>query len=208
MNRKPSKRWEIETWTHKKSGCKLVLYYDKDSCSFWGRVGSEMIESPTQNETKALMQKAANAKLVEESRWERVIFVETHPQTSQVRYSGYLQGNSHSSPLVGFECWRAWRLESWRGEVLTRDWDRTPTDQFAATRLAAGHDVTLSVYPRHGRIIPYTDETWGRLLMFSAQLRTIADNLSRVFRSDDFVARLMSGALPLLPSGDGSEKKP
>ena len=60
----------------------------------------------------------------------------------------------------------------------------------------------LSIYPSDSRqMIPYTEETWQRLLEFSARLRTLADELDRVLRSDDLVARLASGGLPLLSSG-------
>lgn len=207
MDRKPSKRWEIEVWTHKLSGHKLVLYYDKDAKKFWGRVGTEMIESPTQDETKRLMQEAADSKLVEESRWERVIFVEARQNRGGTRYSGYAPDCAHSSPLVGFACWRAWRLEAWDGKVLTRAWDRTATDRWSADRIAKGMDVTqLSTYGNDAKMIPYTDEVWERLLAFSAQLRVLADELARVMRSDDFVARLMGGSLPLLSSASGPEE--
>jgi hypothetical protein len=208
VNRKPSKRWEIEFWTHKPSGHKLVLYYDKDARKFWGRVGTEMIESSTQEETKKLMQVAADSKLVEESRWERVIFVEAHQNRGKTNYSGYVHACSHDSPLVGFTCWRAWRLQAWDGKVLTRMWDRTATDQWSAERIAKGMDVTqLSIYGDDAKMLPYTDELWERLLAFSARLRVLADELDLVMRSDDLVARLMGGDMPLLPGADEPEEE-
>lgn len=207
MDRKPSKRWEIEAWTHKLSGHKLVLYYDKNSKKFWGRVGTEMIEASTQSETKTLMQAAADTKLVAESRWERVLFVEARQNRGEARYSGYSSDCSHDSPLVGFVCWRAWRLESWDGKVLTRTWDRTATDQWSADLIAKGHDVTqLATYGNTTKMLPYTDELWERLLAFSARLRMLADELDRVMRSDDFAARLMGGDMPLLPVDTSEEE--
>jgi hypothetical protein len=176
---------------------------------FWGRVGSEMFQAPTQNEAKELIQKAADAKLVEESRWERVIFVEANMQRGQTGYGGYSRDCTHSSPLVGFDCWRAWRLKTWDDRLLTRAWNRETTSAFDKEQLAAGRDVTdLHVYAHSEKMLPYTDETWTRLLEFSARLRALANELTRVLHSDDLVARLTSGGLPLLTGSPDELKKP
>jgi hypothetical protein len=148
------------------------------------------------------MSAAADSKLVEESRWERVIFVEAHRSRHGTRYSGYAADCSHNSPLVGFACWRAWRLQAWDGKVLTRAWDRIATDPWSGDRIAKGQDVAqLSTYGDDAKMLPYTDDLWERLLALSARLRDVANALDLTIRSDNFVTRLMGGDLLLLSSG-------
>lgn len=202
MNLKPSKRWEVEVFTHKNSGRKITIYYNKDHKIFWSPVGTEIVKGATQVEVKIKAVEIADAKLVHEDRWERILIVEPTAPRSQTRYSSYKNSSSFESPAVGFSCWRAWIMETWDGKHLTRNWDRNPTDRWDRERIEKNQDIQpFSDYSsKKGVILAYSDELWTHLQNLGARIGDLQKQLSEMLTSPLLETRLRQEIPGLLPA--------
>lgn len=210
MSRKPTKKWIVETWTHKGSGTVLSIYYDKGGRKFWGRVANREVEAVTQEEAHELADSLADTLLVSEDSWSRVLIIWIEDRRGQTHYSGFGLGNTYNSPRVGFEFARAWIREGKNAkgefEKFTRDWNRNPTSPFDKKQLEAFRDVRRyhTYWGEEAVAVPYSDELWNSLIEFGERIGTIQEELQRIIHRKDFVS-LLGASLPLLPSNEPDE---
>jgi hypothetical protein len=200
INRKPTKRWMVEEWTHAASGAVLRIYYHKGTRKFWAPVAHKEVEAGTQEEAKQKANKLANVLLASEDKWRRIILIEVVQAESQTHYGGYAMEQSHNSPHIGFTCLRTWVLDAEDGQRYMRSWDREPTNRYAREKVETFQDVRrFSRYlGKDARELPYSDELWMGLMVFSDRLDQVRVRLKELIDDDDQMEHLLENALGLL----------
>jgi hypothetical protein len=206
MNRKPTKRWQVETWLHRQSGTTLEIYYDRNVQEFWSIVATERVSAKTQVEVKAMASELADKLLVSEDKWRRIILVSTSGRDGeQTRYGGFRPDDAHDSPEVGFHMKRAWVMDADDGKRMTRRWDRNRRNMHD-DRLEAGNDIDRFYDYSHGEEvveIPYSDELWERLLAFSKYIGAARARLTELLQTPE---RLSYASVLQLQIGAGGKR--
>lgn len=195
ITRKPSKRWCVETFTHKGSGTQLSVYYHKELHDFWCRVGSETIVAKSQPTCRQLSLDHANKILGAEDDWRRVIFISPGELDNTIRYHGEIASECvHTSESVRFAMLRAWVTHGADGRRYTRRWSRQiKNTTYDAEDLANKHDVQILYVPFDNPVeLSYTEETWEALLRMSKMIASMRTRLDEIVRAADFAPQLLA----------------
>lgn len=192
--RKPTKRWQVDTWIHRKSGARLAVYYDNKHKDFWSCVADETVKDATQEGARKKAAELADRLLVDESRWSRVLFIWMNGRNNQTSY-GYLPAaDTLDSTHIGFTAQRSWMMVDDEGNKLTRRWDRDEPCGF-------GGDIrSLSVYSwdDNHHELPYTDELWQAVRELSNLLAAAETKMEALILSSTFVPRMLGREVQLL----------
>jgi hypothetical protein len=214
-NLKPTKKHQIERWTHMASGTTLTTYYNPATEKFWCQVGGQAVFSDKRSACREEAEKLANEVLHDESRWRRVIFMTVEPPTaSGVFKGGTLLVDVHKSPRVGFVLQRSWILDGHLDGKpcrFTREWQRAMRGERDYDHQAERHDVQplhvmIKDYFAVGQTvteIPYTNETWESLMSMSNALEEARTRLTALVAEPAFHAALATGK-PVALLGSGS----
>ena len=194
--RKPTKRWEVEIWTHKPSGTQLSVYYDKKSKQFWSPVANKEVFSETQQDTKVKANELANILLSSEGSWKRVLIIWMDDQQRNLSVSGLAREDMRISPKVGLSFARCWIRTGEDGLRYTRSWDRNPRLLIDMQHIERFSDVKR-LYPywneQAAMEVDYSDELWGQLIELSSRLRLIRGAIRDLLVNKTLVDSLSSG---------------
>lgn len=198
--RRPTKKWIVETFTHRGSGASLSVYYDKDAEKFWGKIGNKEIEAKTQKEAKVELNKTANILLssTSETGWKRLLIISVDTGPHNTHYRGVACDDACGSPRVGLDFMRVWVRAGSDGERYTRDWERAESAGNLRDRQEAFQDV-CDYRSRYlsSREIPYSDAAWSALMAASSKLREIRAQLLSLVKQDD-LAKVLVESIPQL----------
>lgn len=212
--RKPTKRWTVKTWFHRKSGEMLSVFYDKGSSVFWGQVGSRQVEAKTQGEAVKLVDAIADELLDGDTAWERMLVVAVRCAGS-LGWGNINNKDVYGSPQPGFWMKRLWVRKYGNGGRYTRQWvrfDEEPPgsqwrDHEKWEEQQKNKDMQMLreyVIQRDEVMVPYSDELWNRLLELGMRLEELNGAIKGLIASEDFEERILRGLPALLTVGEGA----
>jgi hypothetical protein len=199
------KPFKVDEVSNFETGVKVLIYLDRGDKTFFGIVGDKRVEAKTADECKSAVYKELQA--FRPFVWEKVI----EASTNEVEHvggnpaPGEVPEDRHSTHIeLHFR--RYQQAKSLAGEgYIERGFDTVKEDFESPFRKKWVHN-----WRDNGSVaLPYTDETWGKLIAIEAGIEELNRRLSQLLDPKDGAKRLLALQVrALLPAAPTRREKP